>query len=287
MLLHAARNSRCLPRLGRCSGSTTGAVLRAAISFVSGEPRGDTLARLEGLGVELVRSRGRALHVGHIYAARVPLDSVEPLAAMAEVVEVDARPFGPRPEATDNYPAFIEARQTWPSLDPQGVPLTGAGVTVGVIDSWLDIFHPSFFRPDGGYVEWVDVDQNQAFSPGIDGIDRDGDGTIGATERLQVLDGALSWSDEETHLENVDGKLTPDLDWLFLDLNGSQAREFGAQAGFVESSPAYGEPLYVADDVDADGVLDPEEKLVGLRTSKIRTVGIPFDFETFDREPTS
>ncbi|MBK9260527.1 MAG: hypothetical protein IPM54_11950 [Polyangiaceae bacterium] len=49
------------------------------------------------------------------------------------------------------------------------------------------------------------------------------------------------------------------MDWLYADRNGSGAREFGPSAGFTEADPTFGEPLYVPDDVNRNGVLDEEK----------------------------
>ena len=53
----------------------------------------------------------------------------------------------------------------------KGVPLTGKGMVIGNLDAGIDVFHPSFFRPDGGLYPWIDVDKNGSFDPGTDAVD--------------------------------------------------------------------------------------------------------------------
>ncbi|MEZ4692248.1 MAG: hypothetical protein R3A12_19650 [Ignavibacteria bacterium] len=45
-----------------------------------------------------------------------------------------------------------------------GNPLTGKGVTIGDVDSGIDIFNPMFFYPDGGEFSIIDVDNNGVFT---------------------------------------------------------------------------------------------------------------------------
>ena len=53
-------------------------------------------------------------------------------------------------------------------------------------------------------------------------------------------------------------------DWLYADLNNNGMRDFGPAAGFTESDPTYGEPLFIALDDNHNGRIEPWEKLVAL-----------------------
>ena len=64
----------------------------------------------------------------------------------------------------------------------------------------------------------------------------------------------------------------PGSDWLYADLNGNGVRDYGPGQGFSESDPAYGEPLFTSDDINKNGLVDAGEKLVLLKTSKVRSV---------------
>lgn len=147
---------------------------------------------------------------------------------------------------------------------------TGEGVVVAAIDQPVDVLHPHFFFADGGVFEWLDADNSGDFAPG-DAVLFD-DATVG---RLQVLDGFFfDPVTDPTDWQNFDGLLDPRRDWLFADLNGDGIRNAGERDGFDDDSPSLGEPIFVVDDADGDGRLDPEEKLVMLGTSKVRQMWI-------------
>jgi MYXO-CTERM domain-containing protein len=61
-------------------------------------------------------------------------------------------------------------------------------------------------------------------------------------------------------------------DYLYLDLDGDQQRSFGVAAGYDERSPGYGEPMFMPDDANGDGVLGPDERVLLLGTSQIRAI---------------
>ena len=113
-----------------------------------------------------------------------------------------------------------------------------------------DIFHPDFFRPDGGYVSFSDQDENSILSAG-DALDLDGDGEY-----------------ESSFSFLSPGGFEPDSGWLYVDENQNGVRDFGAS--FDESTPAYGEPIFVGDDLNENGQMDVGEKLIRLGTSKFR-----------------
>ncbi len=149
---------------------------------------------------------------------------------------------------------------------------TGRGVKVMDVDSGIDPFHPHLFRADGGAWPWVDVDGDGELDPGDDGIDLDGDGEIDDDEVLHLMDAWRMEYDPDTWQPEVvgqDGDLDPASDFLWLDADDDGERDFGAGEGFTEEDPAYGEWILVPDDVDSDGVVDPDERLLLLGTSRI------------------
>lgn len=147
---------------------------------------------------------------------------------------------------------------------------SGQGATIALLDTGIDVLHPAFFRADGGLYAWIDVNDNGLFDAGIDAVDLDADGRADSNETLRVLDATTVVDYEEGEFQNDDGQLQPAADWLYADMNRDRGRNVGAAQGFNESTPAYGEAIFVVDDADRDGRLEVNEKLVRLQTSKIR-----------------
>jgi hypothetical protein len=148
-------------------------------------------------------------------------------------------------------------------LAVDGRRLDGTGRRIADIDSDAFVFHPGLFRADAGTYAWLDVDGDGIFVPGVDAIDLNGDGQAEPAERAEAL-----------LVRKVDKLFTPfaphtdfrpDEDFLFLDSNANGKRDYGE--GFAETTPAYGEPLFVVDDANEDGILEPSERVVRLGTS--------------------
>lgn len=156
-------------------------------------------------------------------------------------------------------------------LAQSGARLTGRGVTVGDLDTSADIFHPAFFHVDGA-VPWVDVDGDGALTPGVDGLDLDGDGSVDDREVLWLYDGAAT-SLFGAPIELGGGSaFDPGWDYLFLDLDGDGRRGSGIEVEGAESLGALGEPVLAGDDVDGDGTLRVPERLLRLGASKVRAI---------------
>lgn len=242
------------------------------VLHLAAAPTASALDELRSAGATVpTRSDGTPRGRGTMVAARLSAQALPRVAALdfVERIELAAPPFG-APPPLEGTTREIEAQDAWRTDDPQGFPLAGTGVTLCDVDSGVDVFHPMFFRADGGYYRWVDVDGSGNFSPGIDGVDLYGDGTV---VTLRVLDGPISYYfDDRPWFGSDDPGYGVGLDWLYADENGSETRDFGREAGFDDSTPSFGEPLYVADDVNQNGKLDVGEKLVALGSSKIAAV---------------
>lgn len=171
--------------------------------------------------------------------------------------------------ALEQTRALMRAPDPSPWAPPQQA---GQGITIADLDSGFDLLHPSLFFADGGYFDWVDADGDGAWTSGVDGVDFDRDGELESNEIALLLDGVTILDFETSETRGADRVLDPRRDWIFLDRNNDGARNAGAGLGFFESSPAYGEPIFVADDVDRDGVLEPGERLVLLSSSKVRAL---------------
>lgn len=156
--------------------------------------------------------------------------------------------------------------------DKTGAPLTGKGVIIGDVDSGIDVFHPMFFFADGGEFTFIDVNGDGSLTIGEDGIDKNGDGKIESSEVLryqEIRDN--TWGMLST-MGQLPGKYNPEFDFLYVDVNGNKKRDFGTKSGFTESDPTYGEQFFISIDENKNGKIEAGEKLIGLKTSKIRSV---------------
>ncbi len=150
--------------------------------------------------------------------------------------------------------------------DKEGRLLTGKGITIGDVDSGLDIFHPMFFFADGGEYSWIDKNKDGSFTPGTDQIVM----TIKGKKQTITLNYIEMKNNISDYIKSDPSMFDPDMDFIYADLNNDGKREFGTNTGFTEQDPSYGEPLFTVIDKNKNGKLDPDEKLVALRTSKIK-----------------
>lgn len=249
---------------GRFTADGASAILRFS------EPLTDAQqSRLRDAGIRLDRTEsGAFVRIGSMYSGFVPWTAFETLRQMNSLVRAEAtwQPAGTVPlETTGSLVGAHEARRQ-PDL-----ALNGDGITLADVDSSFYIFHPHFFRADAGWYDWIDVDGDGELTPGVDGVDLNDSGSIENDEILRVLDGA-TLSRRTGDVSGNDGQFAPAVDWLYVDSNRDQNRNVGPNQGFTESTPGYGEPTFVADDIDDDGTLEPAEKLVRLGSSKFKRI---------------
>lgn len=222
--------------------------------------RGCVLSRLES---------GRLAGVGRVVSAQCAWDQLAELASYPALLRAEP-PLGPLPAPSlprSGVRDEVEVTRLLAAAYPEGGG--GQGVVIADLDEGVDPFHPALFHADGGFFPWVDLDQSGHFEPAVDGVDFDGDGQVGTDERLGVLKVSLYRAIDGRRLP-AEPDYAPDLDWLFLDQDGDGQRGYGPEAPYGDAAPTFGEPLFVADDVDGDGQLDPEEKLLRLNTPKIK-----------------
>ena len=148
--------------------------------------------------------------------------------------------------------------------------MTGEGIVVGDVDSNVDVFHPTFFRGDAGYYDWIDVDGDGVFTAGVDAIDLNHDGKPDPGEIAQPIY-ASTVDFYGMSVAARSNAWDPSTDWVYLDTNGNNQRDYGAP-NFDDKTPAFGEPLFVPDDVNKNGRIDAGERLVRLGTSKLAAV---------------
>ena len=157
----------------------------------------------------------RLLHVGVFYPARASVRGLAALARSPAVRQVDLDAVFNVVPPLDLTSKLINVREVWPQL-VNGVQLTGQGMTVGLIDTGIDVRHPDYFRADGWLYAWLDVDKDGIFTPGTDAVDLDGDGKAGSGEVLRLMD-AVVWDLQTAKaMLGTDNKVfDPATDWLF------------------------------------------------------------------------
>jgi subtilisin family serine protease len=230
-----------------------------------------SLVRMEKeLGIEFARNNGQVVDLGRIRSAQMPWHALDRLATWPGVERVDSvwKPAVAAP--LDVSIPEIRANQVWNMLDAAGRAVTGQGMVVASFDTGIDVFHPDFWRADGGSFAWLDVNGNSLFDPGVDAVDLNNNGLADPGESLRLLDSSSSLPAAIPGTN--DGVFHPDTDWLYNDANGNGVRDFGPTHGFTETAPAFGEKLFVADDSNHDGALSNGEALLALGTSKVQKV---------------
>ena len=235
-----------------------------------------TQRTVEALGARFLRTddAGRAWGLGYVYRAQVPWGALEKLEQLPGLVHAECgwSPGRLQPVATTSEMIGAAQARRRPELG-----LSGAGVTIADIDTPIDVLHPSLFRADGERrVDWVDVDMDGVFTPSIDTLSY-AEGPFGIRQEIEpmrLLNGVRFWFDYDLYdyvfEGHQDGTFEPGRDWIYLDLDHNGRRDAGR--GFDEQTPGYGEPIFVADDVDGDGVFEVGEPLVQLKTSKLRSI---------------
>ena len=236
---------------------------------------------LQDLGAELRRGVKGVHTIGASLGMRIPLEKIEGVLQLPWLLELDtALPVMPTfHNVADDTQGAHEFMADWMgyelvhnTLDHEKQLVRGYGVTTAVVDFNLDPFHPALFHADGGHFDWVDVDASGDFTPGVDGVDLDRNGTLEDSEVLFLAEFpvvVLQWGGAE---HNGDGSFDPYMDYLFMDPNQNGSRDVGSAVGATSETPGLGEPVFVADDADGNGFLDPGERVLLLGTSKIKAI---------------
>lgn len=230
------------------------------------------IASFQNRGVSFFSFNGRIARTQTIYPVRVPWSTLDEFAGNSEVLRLES---AWRPAV---YPCLnvshheTQADSAWHVHDRLGIPITGTGLRIADFDTGIDVFHPSFWFADGDTFNWIDTDGFGPFSPGFDAVDLNRNGVADPGELLNYFDGwvndyASVWGGGNP--ANVGNGYQTYWDWLYNDANGNGVRDFGPSAGYTESSPTYGERLFIAIDANGNGVLDTGEKIVALKTSKV------------------
>jgi subtilisin family serine protease len=238
-------------------------MIPATIRF-SYPPSGEVLTALENAGVKFEIFNGTRLGTATVFPVTLNLETLPTLEGFDEIVAVQPSWRPVRVPPLDSSKVQVQAQTVWQRNDQRGQKITGKGVLIADFDTGVDFFNPMLWFADGDTLNWIDANANGTFDPGIDAVDKNRNRIADAGEILRYR--------EITYSGNTSGVYDANLDFLYNDANNSGSRDFGTSAGFSEASPTYGEQWFVTLDANGNNRLDVGERLVGLKTSKIRAI---------------
>lgn len=242
--------------------------VRVSVRFET-PPTAEMLCALRARGATVIEIPGHGPAViGKLVSVEAPFDRLSALAALPGVARIEPAGMSRPHRPLDHQKDLTGASVAWSPPGAELESILGEGVIVADHEGGMDIYHPDFFRPDGGYFDWIDHDGDGLAGVG-DRLDLDGDGT--AESRLSVIESLTYDSFSQRYIQSPEG-YQPDLDFIFIDLNENGERDAGRADGFDDTIPAFGEPVFAADDLDRDGTLEPGEPLIRLKTSKVRAI---------------
>jgi subtilisin family serine protease len=270
-LAEARASGRLSDRSDGGAGSVTGSELVTVTIKFDHVLSSAEIEGYENEGFEFFRIDGEVARTRSIYPVRLSWENLASVDARVEILRMEAAWRPAVFPALDVSLGEIEADSAWSYDDPLGYPITGRGLRVADFDTGIDVFHPSFFQADGDTFDWVDHDGDGEFISGNDAVDLNGNGSFDVNESLKFYDGLINdwagvWGASPANNDNM---FQAYWDWLYADQNFNNQRDFGPGGGFSESTPGYGEPVFIALDENGNDVLDIGEKLVQLETSKI------------------
>jgi len=231
-------------------------------------PGGRDLDELEAQGVRFTRFDGASgpAHVDRIFGVQVPWALIPRLAGDPRIARLEAADRRGRIPSMDlSMPEVeVDLLRFVPQAGADG--LTGRGQIIAAFDTSVDLYHPALLKPDGGIYDWIDLDGDGLFTLDVDRVDLDRDGVGKESETLRLLENAI-FDVQFGPLE--DGYLDTDQDWLYADTDTDGMRDYGLEDGFGEEDLAYGEPLFIVEDANENGLLDVGEQLIRLGSSKV------------------
>ncbi len=195
-----------------------------------------------------------------LYTLYVPWSALDLFSSFSNIKNIQSTAF-PIPTHAPLVRTLADIGASYVHQHQSG--FTGKGKIIADIDSGIDVLHPHFFFADGGRFKWMDSNENGRFDVGVDGVDFNSDGKITPNEHLEIAFGR-AFEDPDS-----DRDFDTKKDWLYVDQNRDHQRNVGVEEGFTEEDLAYGEPIFVIEDVDGNGILDEDESLIRLGSSKI------------------
>jgi uncharacterized repeat protein (TIGR01451 family) len=225
----------------------------------------EEIAALElELGVHFHRLDGEPAHIAAIYGVSVPLERMAAFSQEPMVVQIELL-NKPAASTLDVSIPLVGADQVWSTQDWAGQNVRGKGVRVANFDTGVDVYHPDFWYADGSSYSWVDDGDGVFAGNGNECVDLNTNSSCDTpTETLRLLEitGTAASS------ASTPGVFEADVDWLYNDANGDGIRNYGPPT-YTESSPTFGERIFVVNDSNLNNTLDIGEQVIALGTSKV------------------
>jgi subtilisin family serine protease len=239
----------------------------------------DNLSGWESRGLRFRKLNGQYAGSGSVYGAVMTWEEIDRWIFDPDIVMISCDWHPKIVPCLDLSAPEVGATEAWEMTGPGGLPIMGEGELIADFDTGIDVFHPMFFRPSEIRYDWIDVDENNTITPGVDVVDLDNNGYGTLDEILELQDGEIydpAMTFGGNGISNADGVYQVDWDFLFNDSDGDGERDFGPDQGYTEDDPGYGEYVFHCDDVNGNNQLDVGEELILLDQSKVRAVMEPF-----------
>ncbi|MBU8923077.1 MAG: S8 family serine peptidase, partial [Bacteroidales bacterium] len=228
------------------------------------KPGGQEFQILNDLGVEFFDYGQGRVGSRTIFPAKIPFGVIDRLKNLDFLVSIESARRRRTPPLAESRPQ-VEADLAWLVAAPEGGTLSGKGVIICDIDTGVNYLHSNFFKLSGETFDWLDVDMSGTLTAG-DAVDLDDNGLSDAGE-------ALLWRESAgtSTYGNNGSEYDTNLDFLYNDANSSGTRDYGPPT-FGENDPCYGERIFLTDDANDNGYLDPGETLLALGQTRIRAI---------------
>ena len=241
----------------------TSGTVQVSVRFDDELTPDEVLALEDAFGLQFHRLDGALAHVANIYGLTLAPSRMAELSLEPSVTQIELL-NKPVTVPLDISIPQIGADQVWATLDWTGQNIRGGGVRIADFDTGVDVYHPDFWRADGGTFSWRDDDGGGFTGGGGECVDLNRNNACEfVTETLRFFDEGGSAGIGTT------GVFSADIDWLYNDVDTDTSRDFGASAGYTETQPTYGERIFLVDDSNLNNLLDVGENLVALHTSKV------------------
>jgi len=229
---------------------------------------------LEEKGITFHHMEGQIVHIGTIYPVTMSWNLIYELVERQDIIKMEwgFKKYNPMLERSLRE---IEADKVQAGIDFDN-PLSGKGISIGIVDTGIDWMHPAFWNPDPDY-KYVIISNNDQFYADIDG------------------NGQYSSVDKSIDINGPTGQVTGffDIDRSKFNFGYDYILMGGPKLNPPKNKPSQGQPWdgsfwAIPQDENGNKELDVGEHVVGLFNCKIRAFlndSVGDDGEVVKRQP--